>query len=131
MKVVASRGEGLRFDLRSADHALVSDQRPGSGGGGAGPMPSELFLWAVGACFGQAVAHVATRMRVPLPGLRVEVDGTKDLSAFRFSTVVVAVEARCEAGTLERIAELAKKLCFVTRSISTSVDVRFELRATP
>lgn len=131
MKIVATRDEGLRFELRSAHHALVSDQLPESGGGGAGPMPSELFLWSIGACFGQAVAHVSAKMREPLPGLRVEVDGTKDRSAFRFSGVMVAVEAQTDAATLERIVELAKKVCFVTRSISTSVEVLFDLRAMP
>lgn len=131
MKVAASQVDGLRFALRSEDHTLVADQRPDSGGGGAGPMPSELFLWSIAACYGQAIAHVAAKMREPLRGLRVEVDGTKHLSAFRFSRVVVAVEAQCEAARLERIAELAKKTCFVTRSISTSVEVLFNLRAKP
>lgn len=123
-------GEALRFSLRSGRHALVSDQRPEYGGEDAGPMPSELFMFAVASCFGQALAHVARKMRTPIDPLRVLVDARKHESEFRFARILLTIEARCPRERLEKIVEHAKKLCFVTNSISSSVEVDFELRAT-
>jgi putative redox protein len=129
--VRATHQGGYRFELRSGDRTLVSDQAPEAGGGGAGPMPGELFLWAVASCFGQAMAHVAARMRVPVEDLRVEVEGAKDERSFRFGTVTVTVEGSCEAARLQRIADLARKLCFVTNSIAGTVEVLHRVRPRP
>lgn len=129
MMVEATHLEGLRFALASGQHAIETDQRVEYGGEDSGPMPSELFLWSVAACFGQAVAHVARKMRTPLGDLRLEVHGTKASDVARFARVQIVVEARCEAERLDRIAALARKHCFITNSISPTVEVLFELRA--
>jgi uncharacterized OsmC-like protein len=128
--VTARHVAGYRFELRARDEVVVSDQTRRYGGEGAGPMPSELFLLSVASCFGQAVAHVAAKMRVPLEALSLEVEGAKDEERFRFRTIAVSVEAGgCDAARLERIAALARKHCFVTNSISTDVELLFRTRA--
>ena len=131
MIVRADHAGELRFNLSSGRHDALTDQRPEYGGGDAGPMPSELFLWSVAACFGQSVAHVARKMRTGLADLSLEVHGTKAEGSARFAQVRVVVEAGCEPERLQRIVTHAKKLCFVTNSISPTVEVLFESRAHP
>lgn len=131
MIVEATQVSGMRFELRSGERILLADQRPEYGGGNTGPMPSELFLWSIASCYGQSLAHVAAKARTVLEGLRVEVTGSKDPASARISSVLVTVEARCDPDRLERIALLARNICFITNSISASVEVCFELKALP
>ena len=84
MIVRASHQSGFQFKLSSAENELVSDQWEDYGGEGTGPMPSELFLWAVAACFGQSMVYVAGKMHKTLPGLRLTVDGVKAKEVFRY-----------------------------------------------
>ena len=114
------------FALASERHSLVSDQSPEYGGEGLGPMPSELLLWAVAACFGQAVRHVAARRRQPVEALAVTVSAEKDPAAFRFGEITLVVRAALPRQRLEAIVEQAKRYCFVTSSLS--VPVRLEIQ---
>ena len=129
MKIEATHLDGLRLALRSGRWSIETDQRTEYGGEDTGPMPSELFLWSIAACYGQAVAHVGRKMRAPMDGLRLEVEGQKDREASRFSAVTVTVFApSCPAPQLEKVAEHAKRICYVTNSISPSLEVRFEVK---
>lgn len=115
------------FALASESHSLVADQSPEYGGEGLGPMPSELLLWAVAACFGQAVRHVAARRRQPVEALAVTVSAEKDPAAFRFGEITLVVRAALPRPRLEAIVEQAKRYCFVTNSLS--VPVRLEVQS--
>jgi len=123
--VSARHLQGYEFTLGAGRHTLVSDQRAEYGGVDAGPMPGELFLWAVASCFGMAVVHVARKMRLEVPDLALEVGGEKDPEGFRFQAVRVEVRARCPQDRLERAVELARKYCFVTKSLDPSIPVDF------
>ena len=111
------------FTLTSDLHTAVSDQSPDFGGEGLGPMPSELLLWAVASCFGQAIRYVAARRRQAMEGLSLEVSGVKDAKAFCFVEIVIAVSAAVPQELLESIVHLAGKYCFVTNSLATPVRV--------
>jgi len=115
------------FTLASESHSTVSDQSPEYGGEGLGPMPSELLLCAVAACFGQAVRHVAARRRQPVGDLAVTVSGQKDAAAFRFGEITITVRAALPRQRLEMIVEQARRYCFVTGSLS--VPIRLEVQA--
>jgi uncharacterized OsmC-like protein len=125
--VTARHLEDLRFELRAGAHVAQSDQRAEFGGLDQGPMPSELLLWSVAACFGQAVAHVARKMRTSLPGLALEVSGEKDRELFQFRRVVVAVRAECPGERLERAVHLARKICFVTNTLGKAIAIEFRV----
>jgi len=131
MRVEARHLSGFRFELRSGDKVAVSDQRAEFGGEDTAPMPSEFFLFSVAACFGQAVAHVARKMREPLADLRLAVEGEKDARAFRFRRVAVTVEVSCQAAKLPRIIELARQYCFITNSLAPDIEVAFTGKARP
>lgn len=127
MIVTATTFGQTAFALASERHSLVSDQSPEYGGEGLGPMPSELLLWAVAACFGQAVRHVAARRRQPMEALAVTASADKDPAAFRFGEITLAVRADLSRQRLEAIVEQARRYCFVTNSLS--VPVRLEIQA--
>ncbi len=126
MIVTATTLGQTAFALASESHSLVSDQSPEYGGEGRGPMPSELLLWAVAACFGQAVRHVAARRRQPVEALAVTASADKDPAAFRFGEITLVVRAALPRQRLEAIVEQARRYCFVTNSLS--VPVRLEIQ---
>jgi uncharacterized OsmC-like protein len=128
MIIRARHIEASRFELESGEHRLVSDQLPEFGGEGLGPMPSELLLWAVAACFGQAVRFVARRMRKPLSGLKLEINGTKDRDNFRFASICIDVSADAPSEALEQIVQTARKYCYVTNSLSPQVHLEVKVR---
>jgi uncharacterized OsmC-like protein len=129
--ITARHLDRYRFELRVGAHSAVSDQRLEYGGEDTGPMPSELLLWSVASCFGQALVHVAGKMRVPLPELTLRVGGEKDPEAFRFRKVTVEVQAASPQARVERAVELARKYCFVTNSLDGRVALEFLARGEP
>ena len=121
MIVTATSLTETAFALASDMHSLVTDQAPDYGGEGRGPMPSELLLWSVAACFGQAIRYVAMRRRRALAGLTLEVEGTKDAQAFRFGEIAITVRAAVPRPLLEAIVQQASRYCFVTNSLAVPV----------
>jgi putative redox protein len=129
MIVRARHLEGVKFELASGEKRLITDQLPQFGGNGGGPMPSELLLWSVAACFGQSILYVAARMRKSVEGLSLEIQGDKDTNAFRFSYVTIRVSSRCPVERLEKIVQTAKKYCYVTNSLSVPVHIEIATQA--
>ncbi|EHJ47168.1 OsmC family protein [Solidesulfovibrio carbinoliphilus subsp. oakridgensis] len=127
MIVTATTLGQTAFAMASERHSLISDQSPEYGGEGLGPMPSELLLWAVAACFGQAVRYVAARRRQPMEALAITVSADKDAAAFHFGEITITVRAALLRGRLEAIVEQARRYCFVTASLS--VPVRLEVQS--
>jgi putative redox protein len=113
------------FELSARGHQLVSDNSLEQGGTDAGPMPSEFLLCAVASCFGQAVQYVAKKMRKEIKGLSLDVEGVKDPKYFRFSTVNIRLSSASPPEQLEKVADLAKKYCFVVNSMS--IPVTYEI----
>ena len=58
-------------------HELVVDEPLHVGGDDLGMMPTELMASALASCFCLAVAHVARKRDIELPGLRVTVDAER------------------------------------------------------
>jgi len=125
MIVRAEHRGGMQFKVVSPQNTLIAD-RGDESGGGAGPMPGEYMLCAIASCFGQAIVHVASRMRKDLVGLNIEVDGPKDMKHFRLSSVTIQVRADSPEDTLRKVVNTAKKYCFVTNSLAD--DIPFEVR---
>jgi putative redox protein len=128
MIVRATHLKDFQFELQSGGHLLVSDQSAEYGGDGTGPMPTELLLWAVAACFAQTVCFVASRMRKTVAGLVLEVGGVKDTQKQRFASISIGVSAACPTETLIEIVRKAKKYCYVTNSLSPQVHLAIDVR---
>lgn len=115
--------ENAYFELQAGTHTLLCDQREEFGGQDRGPMPTELLMCSIASCFGYAMQFVAGRMRKTIDNLVIEVDGEKDFKNSTFSQITVTAGADMDTGTLTKIAELAKKYCFVTNSLSVPVEI--------
>ncbi len=127
MNVTATALTDTAFTLASPAHSLVTDQAPEYGGQGLGPMPSELLLWSVAACFGQAIRYVAARRRQAVAQLSLDVSGVKDTGTFCFGEIVITVRAASPRPLLDALIRQAKRYCFVTNSLAT--PIRIEIAA--
>lgn len=114
---------GAKFELISGGNRIVSDQPPEYGGEGDGYTPAELLLWSIGACFGQAMVHIARRMGEPIHDLTLEIRGIKDPEAFRLKEVTIGVSGRTNPGRLVKIANTAGKYCFVSNSLTAALHL--------
>src|SRR5262245_53372503 len=85
-------GYRTRIDVRGV-HELHGDETPQYGGEDSGPMPTELLLAAVGTCMCLAVAHVASKRRIAIGQLSLEIEAEKDMQAFRFRDIYLTIKA--------------------------------------
>src|SRR5712692_592719 len=82
-------GYACRIPVRGFEVRV--DEPPMYGGTDTGPMPTELFLSSLAACFTLAVAHAARKRGVELPDLAVRVEG--DYGRLRFDRIRVEVHS--------------------------------------
>jgi putative redox protein len=116
---------GLSATVTARDHELVADEPEASGGADAGMMPTELFLAGLTSCFCLAVAHVAAKREIVLPGLRVTVDAERLGSELRYSRLRVEVAAIAGEHDLEALVERAKPFCWVSNMLSRDLEVTY------
>ncbi len=99
-----------------------------------GPGPMDALLLALAGCMAVDVQVILERSRVPLRGLRVEVEGERAPAHPRRYTgirMVFLVEGPEEKdqGKLERAVELSReKFCSVLHSLRTDIDFAIEIR---
>lgn len=110
------------IDVRGV-HQMQGDETPEYGGEDTGPMPTELLLAAVGTCMCLAVAHVAKKRRIPLGELTLDVGAERDLQEFRFKNIYLTVRADLPQDQLERLAEQARRYCFVSNTLTVGCGV--------
>ncbi len=117
-------GYHVRVPVRGFD--LVSDEPPEFGGEDRGPMPTELFLASLAACFAASVAHAARKRGITLPDLQVDVDGTYE--GLRFEMLRIVVRSTMARAELEPLVEKARTYCYVSHTLLTTprLDVVIE-----
>lgn len=109
---------GLRVHVDAGGFAIVSDE-PDSvpGGSGTGPQPTELLLASIASCFTIALAYTAAKRNIELKDLFVDVTGRYDGPRFDAFRIAVRVREPRDA-QLTRLIEAAKRVCYVTRTLS-------------
>ena len=117
-------------ELEHGAPRLVNFSAPPEFGGEPGFWTPEHFLLAaVSSCFVATFRAVATASKLDFQGIEVAVDGVieKESGGFRFTKVslkpVVIVYAEAERERAQRLLEKTEKLCLVTRSLSSTVEV--------
>lgn len=125
LHVEARWQDGLSATVAARDHELVADEPEDAGGADAGMMPTELFFAGLASCFCLAVAHVAAKRDIVLPGLSVAVDAERVGSELRYSRVRVEVAAIAGEHDLAALVERAKPFCWVSNMLSSDLEVTY------
>ncbi len=127
MKVTARLLEGYKFEM-VADHlSITSDQSPQYGGDGAGPMPSELFLWAIASCIGQSIVHILGKFRETITDLTLSIEGKKHADQFRYRKIIININGDYPEDRLREVVKIASDNCFISNSLSEDVDIEINV----
>ncbi|HEX7117625.1 MAG TPA: OsmC family protein [Longimicrobiales bacterium] len=123
-------GDGLRFE-GGADTAAVV---PVDGGGEAGARPTELLLLGLAGCMGVDIVDILGKMRVPLEGLDIRVEGDRAAEPpRRFVRIRILCDVRgvsdADEAKLQRAIALSKeKYCSVLHTLRPDCEIRTEAR---
>jgi putative redox protein len=124
-------GEGTRFtaDAGGARVLLSSDDE----GPEAGPCPMDLLLIATGGCTGIDLVELLRKMRQPVEGLRIEVNGLEREEYPRIWTdieVVYHLKGDLDEAKVQRAIELSEtKYCCVEGQLcgTARISSRYEI----
>lgn len=125
LEVSATWEGGLAAVVRARGHTLRVDEPLDSGGADTGVMPTELLCAALASCFCLAIAHVAGKRSLDVPGLTVTVRAERAGRELRYDRLVVAVAAELEPDKLDRLVDRAKRFCWVTNTLAAGVAVDY------
>jgi putative redox protein len=122
---VVRRRNGYEHELEIREHRLIVDEREDSGGGDAGPSPTEMLAGSLAACTAITIEMYADRKGWELGEVEVGVDfttATADAPAsFR---VEIKIPAELSDEQRERLLVIAGK-CPVHRALGAK-DVQIE-----
>jgi len=113
---------GLRAVIQAGDFELVADEPESIGGTNTGPRPTELLLASIASCFTISLAYSARKRHLELADVEVDVTGRLDGPQF----VSFRIEVRASSPTadeLAKLAESAKRVCYVTRTLSAEPKI--------
>lgn len=116
---------GLSAVVTARHHELIADEPEAVGGGDAGMMPTEIFFAGLSSCFCLAVAHVAAKRDIALPGLRVTVDAERVGNELRYSRLRIEVSALPGDHDLAALVERAKPFCWVSNMLADDLEVSY------
>ncbi len=125
MEAQAVWKKNYQVEVKARQFQVPIDEAPEFHGDDTGMMPTELFLCSLASCFCLALVYAARKKRIEVKDMRVNVKGEKDLVNFLFSKLVVEIDCSLSPETLESIMPLAKKYCFVSKTISRSCPIEY------
>jgi len=125
LHVQAIRTGPLSATVTARDFELVTDEPASVGGADAGMMPTEVFFAGLSSCFCLAVAHVAAKRDIDLPGLRVTVDAERLGRELRYGRIRVEVSADPGDHDLAALVERAKPFCWVSNMLDPDLEVTY------
>lgn len=96
------------LDLPVGDDARLPD-------GSEAPAPTEMLLASVASCFVIAMAWVAAKRGLSLPGLSVDVTGEYD--GPRFTSIDITVAADADPDLVDALIPRAQRVCYVTNTL--------------
>jgi putative redox protein len=127
MKLSVSYHGGMRHDIVSGKHRIVTDQPVEDGGQDAGLSPVELFVGSVASCVGYFVGAFCARHGIPADGLSVEAEWVMAEHPHRVGSIELAIHLphRVTPEMKERLLKVAHG-CTVHQSlvIASTVDIK-------
>lgn len=121
MEVIAYWEGGTRVRVPVRGFEVRVDEPPQYGGEDTAPMPTEVFLSSLAACFVLAVRHVARKDGFEPPDLAVRVDGTYD--GLRFGKI--RVEVRSPEPRVRDVIARAVTYCYVSNTLREPPEVEY------
>jgi putative redox protein len=122
-------GSGMRFrGGREGGPAIELD-----GDGEAGPSPVTALVMAVGGCMAADIVDIGAKMRLPLQGLRIELQADRRgeppryLTAIRMNIIVEGVDAS-DSAKVQRAVDMSRDTyCSVLHSLRDDVAIEIAL----
>jgi putative redox protein len=122
-------GEGMRF----RGGTVGGPQVVIDGDNLAGPSPVASLLLGLGGCMAADVVDIATKMRVPMTGLRLVLEGDRHaepprrFTGIRMKFMVSGVAAADEEKLHRAIGLSREKYCSVLHSLRDDIEISIHL----
>lgn len=128
MKLNVAYHGGMRYDIMSGKHRIVTDQPVEDGGQDAGMSPVELFVGSVASCVAYFVGRFCERHHIPREGLIVDADWATAEGPHRVGQITIAIHLphRLTPDLKERLLKVAHG-CTVHQSVAVAPTVTIQL----
>jgi len=128
MKLTVAYHGGVRYDITSGRHRVITDQPVEDGGHDAGMSPVELFVGSVAGCVGYFVGEFCARHEISRDGLTVDAEWTMAEGPHRVGAIALAIHLphRMTPEQKERLLKVAHA-CTVHRSLEVAPRVEIKL----
>lgn len=127
MKVEAIWKKNYQVTVNARQFQMPVDESPEFSGEDTGMMPTELFLCSLASCFCLAIVYAASREKIVLKDLKVDVAGEKNGRKFLFSKCIISVKSSIAQNSLEDLVNSAKRYCFITNTIKEGCPVEYRV----
>jgi putative redox protein len=118
LEVTATWQGGYQSLVNARGHEIPVDEPERAGGANLGMMPTEVFCAAVASCYCLALAHVAAKRSLELPGLNVSVRAERAGRELRYGRLVVRARAEVPDEQLAALIEPARRVCWVSNTLA-------------
>ena len=125
LEVSAAWRGGYESLVDARGHKIPVDEPETAGGTNAGMMPTEVFCAAVASCYCLALAHVAAKRSLELPGLNVTVRAERAGSELRYGRLVVRARADVPDERLAALIEPARRVCWVSNTLAGELALEY------
>jgi len=128
MKLTAAFHGGMRYDITSGKHRVVTDQPIEDGGHDAGMSPVELFVGSVASCVGHFVGRFCERHHIPREGLTVDAEWQMAEGPHRVGQINLAIHIphRIAPDLKDKLLKVAHG-CTVHQSVAVAPNVSIKL----
>jgi putative redox protein len=127
MEVTAYWDSDKQVRIPVRDFEVRTDEPPQYGGQDTAPMPTELFLSSLAACFVLAVRHVARKDGFEPPDLAVRALGTYD--GLRFGKI--RIEVRSSEPRVQDVIARAVTYCYVSNTLREPPEMEYVMAEDP
>jgi len=126
LEVTAAWRGGYAALVSARRHEITVDEPDYAGGEDTGMMPTEVFCAAIASCFCLALGHAATQRSIDLRDLRVTVRAERAGEELRYGRFVVETVAATAEDELARLVERARRLCWVSNTLTAGVKLEYQ-----
>ena len=124
-EVTATWLRGFEARVQTRGHVIAVDEPVEDGGTDAGVMPTELLAASIASCFCLALAFVARKRGLELPGLEVAVRRVRAGRELRYERFEIEARAEVSEEELAALMEPARRVCWVSNTLAHGVELSY------